>query len=78
MHPISILVADLAPISVLSAPLAEPVPTPAGDVAPDESGVTNTGTPPTQHCSFKTPGPFASFGGVKCGQNTPYVGESAI
>ncbi|KAK8122903.1 hypothetical protein PG984_011573 [Apiospora sp. TS-2023a] len=27
----------------------------------------DTGTPPTQHCSFKTPGPFASFGGVKCG-----------
>lgn len=88
----------MAPISVLSAPLAKLISPADSNVDTPNHPITaarqtttqwtmrnvmrpcaqgnsacawnfdiDTGGPPAQHCSFKTPGPFASFGGVQCG-----------
>lgn len=113
MHFTSILLAVLPPISVLSAPLAEPVPIPATELYRDDTDAANsnaiatarqttqwtmrnvqrpcaqgnaacawnfdidTGAPPTRHCSFRTPGPSASIGGVKCGDFRIGVGYNS-
>ncbi|KAK7914171.1 hypothetical protein PG985_011874 [Apiospora marii] len=117
MHFTSVLVASLAPISVLSAPLADPVPIPAADMDPGAATNNNNnninaavaarqstqwtmrnaqrpcaqgntacawnfdidtgGAFPTQHCSFRTPGPSASFGGVRCGDFRIGVGYNS-